>query len=62
MAFMEVTVMVIRNKEYYTQFDEEMNRDHRALDYHIQQAENYKHIYQLTKRAFGSICLAEQIC
>ena len=45
--------MVIRNKEYYTQFDEEMNRDHRALDYHIRQAENYKRIYQLTKGRSG---------
>ena len=53
MAFMEVAVMVIRNKEYYTQFDEEMNRDHRALDYHIRQAENYKRIYQLTRGRSG---------
>lgn len=45
--------MVIRNKEYYTQFNEEMKRDHRVLDYHIRQAENYKRIYQLTRGRSG---------
>ena len=45
--------MVIRNKEYYTQFNEEMKRDHRVLDYHIRQAENYKRIYQLTRGHSG---------
>lgn len=50
---MEVTVMVIRNKEYYAQFNKEMNRYHRALDYHIRQAEHYKRIYQLTKGRSG---------
>lgn len=49
--------MVIRNKEYYAQFDEEMNSVHRALDYHIQQAENYKRIYQLTKGRSGVYAL-----
>ena len=45
--------MVIRNKEYHTQFNEEMKRDHRVLDYHIRQAENYKRIYQLTRGRSG---------
>ena len=45
--------MVIRNKEYYTQFDKEMRRDRKALDYHIRQAENYKRIYQLTRGRSG---------
>lgn len=45
--------MVIRNKEYYAQFKEEMNRTHKALDYHIQMAEQYKRIYQLTKGRSG---------
>ena len=45
--------MVIRNKEYYTQFNEEMKRDYRALDYRIRQAENYKRIYQLTRGRSG---------
>lgn len=53
--------MVIRNKEYYTQFNEEMKRDHRVLDYHIRQAENYKRIYQLTRGRSGSIRLVEQM-
>ena len=49
--------MVIRNREYYDQFNEEMERDHRALDYHIRQAENYKRIYQLTKGRSGVYAL-----
>lgn len=49
--------MVIRNKEYYAQFDEEMNRDHKALDYHIQMAEHYKRVYQLTKGRLGVYAL-----
>ena len=49
--------MVIRNKEYYTQFNEEMKRDYRALDYHIRQAENYKRIYQLTRGRSGVYAL-----
>ncbi len=50
---MEVTIMVIRNKEYYNQFHEAMSRDHRALNYHIQMANNYKRMYQLTKGCSG---------
>ena len=34
-----------------------MKRDHRALDYHIRQAEKYKRIYQLTKVRSGVYAL-----
>lgn len=49
--------MVIRNKEYYAQFDEEMKKDHKTLDYHVQMAEHYKRIYQLTKGRSGVYAL-----
>ena len=45
--------MVIRNKEYYAQFNEEVKRDLRSLDHHIQMAESYKRIYQLTRGRSG---------
>lgn len=41
--------MVIRNKEYYNQLDAEVKNDLRTLNYHIRQAERYKHIHELTK-------------
>ncbi len=50
---MEVTDMVIRNKEYYSQFDEEMKRAKRTLGYHVRQAERCKRIYQNTRGRFG---------
>lgn len=49
--------MVIRNKEYYTQFDEEMMKVHRAVNYHTRQAERYKRIYQITKGRSGLYAL-----
>lgn len=45
--------MVIRNKEYYAQYDEEMKRIKRVVDYHARQAERYKRIYQGTKGRSG---------
>ncbi len=53
--------MVIRNKEYYAQFDEEMGRIRRALDYHTQMAENYKRIYQLTRGRSGAYGLLNKL-
>lgn len=54
---MEVTGMVIRNKEYYSQFDEEMKRAKRTMNYHVQQAERYKRIYQNTRGRSGLLGL-----
>ena len=45
--------MVIRNKEYYNQLDAEVKNDLRTLNYHIRQAERYKHIHELTKGQIG---------
>lgn len=45
--------MVIRNKEYYAQFDEEIKNDIGKLNYHIHMAESYKRIYELTRGRSG---------
>ena len=49
--------MVIRNKEYYNQLDAEVKNDLRTLNYHIRQAERYKHIHELTKGRSGLYAL-----
>lgn len=54
---MEVTDMVIRNKEYYNQLNAEVKNDLRTLNYHIRQAERYKHIHELTKGRSGLYAL-----
>ena len=54
---MEVTGMVIRNKEYYNQFNAEIEKDTQILYYHIRQAKRYKHIHELTKGRSGLYAL-----
>lgn len=44
-------------QQIYAQFDEELKRDQRTLNYHIQMAESYKRLYQLTKGRSGVYAL-----
>lgn len=44
---------IIRSREYYDQLNELMEADRKAMDYHIDQALNYKKIYILTTNRHG---------
>lgn len=53
--------MVIRNKEYYTQFNEMMAETRKKLDYYIQKAEKYRWIYLVTRDRSGIYTLLNRM-
>lgn len=44
---------VIKNSEYYKQFNDILKHDLREIDYHTRQAVHYKKIYEMTKSRHG---------
>lgn len=48
-----MNIIFLRSKEYYGQLKNIIMADHKKIQYHIVQAENYKRIYDATKRRRG---------
>lgn len=53
--------MVVRNKEYYDQFNEIMTKTHKEVDYYARKAERYRRIYLATKGRSGVYALLNKL-